>query len=129
MLPRSGEPPVSTRRHPVCVPNRRGVGIELLADPTRRQILAAVAVRPARPSSLAARLGRSRPAVSRQLRLLEEAELIRGHRMPGDGRAMLYTINPLMHGRITAWLAGTEVGRRFDLAGPAAPPQERLRDP
>jgi DNA-binding MarR family transcriptional regulator len=52
----------------------------------------------------------SRPALSRQLRLLEEAELVDRHEIPGDGRAILYTINPGRHGAITAWLAGTDVG-------------------
>ena len=92
------------------MPKRNGSGIALLADPTRRRIIAALALRPQRPSRLAADLSLSRPALARQLRLLEVAGLVDGHAVPGDGRGVLYTINPRSHGAITAWLAGTEVG-------------------
>lgn len=74
----------------------------------------------------------SRPAVSRQLRLLEDAGLVVGHSVPGDGRTRLYTINSRFHGVITAWLAGTEVG--LTSRDPSAPaglptPGPRTRDP
>lgn len=92
------------------MPKRNGEGIALLADPTRRRIVALLALRPRRPSAIAREIGRSRPATSRQLRLLHEAGFIRV--LPGmlDGRAVLYGIDPRQHGRITAWLAGTEIG-------------------
>jgi len=90
---------------------RNGEGIELLADPTRRRIVAALAVRPRRPAGLAADLAISRPALSRQLRLLTEAGLIWWTPWRPDGRARLYTISPVSHGIITAWLAGTEIGK------------------
>ena len=96
--------------HRARVPHRSGSGISLPADPTRRGIVAALATHPIRPSTLPSRLRLSRPALSRQLGLLEEAGLIDRHSVPGDGRAVLYTINPRRHGAITAWLAGTEVG-------------------
>ena len=96
--------------HRAGMPRRNGAGIALLADPTRRRIVAAIALRPQRPSRLAGALGLSRPALARQLGLLEEAGLVDRHVVPGDGRARLYTINPWMHGPITAWLAGTEIG-------------------
>lgn len=102
---------MSRALHPSSMPKRNGSGIALLADPTRRGIIAALAVRPQQPSRLAAQLGLSRPAIARQLRLLEKAELVWSHDVPGDGRAVWYTINPRRHGAITAWLAGTEVGR------------------
>jgi DNA-binding transcriptional ArsR family regulator len=94
------------------MPKRNGPGIELLADPTRRRIIAAVAIGPRRPSSLATDLGLSRPAMSRQLGILLEAGLIRVTRSLLDGRVLLYSIDPRRHGAITAWLAGTEIGRR-----------------
>jgi DNA-binding transcriptional ArsR family regulator len=93
------------------VPKRNGQGIELLADPTRRRIIALLALRPRRPSILAEELGLSRPATTRQLHLLEDAGLIRGYRIVADGRLVLYGIERRQHGPITAWLAGTEVGR------------------
>ena len=93
------------------MPKRNGAGIELLADPTRRRLVAAIALRPRRPSSLAAEVGLSRPATTRQLRLLEEASLIRGTTFIADRRGVLFTIDARSHGQITAWLAGTEIGR------------------
>jgi DNA-binding transcriptional ArsR family regulator len=92
------------------MPARNGVGLALLADPTRRRIIAELALRPRRPAQLALRLGLSRSAVSRQLRLLGVAGLIEGRPSDVDGRWLLYTLNPPRHGEITAWLAGTAIG-------------------
>jgi predicted transcriptional regulator len=39
------------------MPHRNGTGIALLADPTRRRIVAMLAVRPQRSSELARRIG------------------------------------------------------------------------
>jgi len=74
-------------------------------------MIAAIAIRPRRPSRLAAEIGLSRPAVSRQLHLLHDAGLIRASRFMGDRRSVLYGIEPRSHGAITAWLAGTEIAR------------------
>ncbi|MGZ5416059.1 MAG: ArsR/SmtB family transcription factor [Nocardioides sp.] len=49
---------------------------EALADPVRRDLLAAVAVQPMRVVDLAAAQAVSRPAVSRHLRLLTEVGLV-----------------------------------------------------
>jgi DNA-binding transcriptional ArsR family regulator len=92
------------------VGKRNGTGIALLADETRRRIVALLAVRPRRPSAIAAELGLSRPATSRQLRLLEQAGLIWAFRSRLDGRGFVYSIRPSAQGRIIAWLAGTDVG-------------------
>lgn len=93
------------------VPRRNGSGIELLADPTRRRIVAALALRARRPSSLAEEIGLSRPATTRQLHLLRDAGLVRSTRSMADRRGILFTIDWRSHGQITAWLAGTEIGR------------------
>lgn len=53
----------------------------------------------------------SRPAMSRQLRLLREAELVIGRRDPIDRRQRFYSVNARRVGAILAWLAGTEIGR------------------
>lgn len=50
--------------------------------------------------------------MSRQLHLLRDANLVQVHRSLLDGRVLLYCIDPRTHGPITAWLAGTDVGRR-----------------
>jgi len=103
------------------MPKWNGSGIALLADPTRLRIVAAVAVRPRRPSSLAAEIGLSRPAMARQLHLLEDAGLVRQSRFMSDRRGVLFAIDPRMHGRITAWLAGTEIARPTSVGGEATP--------
>lgn len=93
------------------MPKRNGEGIALLADPTRRRIVAAIAIRRRRPAELASEIGRSRPAITRQLNILSKAGLIEGRRSMIDGRGVLYGIDPERHGQITAWLLGTELVR------------------
>jgi Predicted transcriptional regulators len=104
------------------MPKRNGQGIELLADGTRRRIIAALALRPRRPSNLAFEIGLSRPATTRQLHLLRDAGLVRSSRSMADGRVVLYSIERRQHGRITAWLAGTEIARPTTRLNPATPP-------
>jgi DNA-binding transcriptional ArsR family regulator len=96
------------------MPARNGTGLALLADPTRRRLIAELAIRPRRPAQLAVRLGLSRSAVSRQLRLLGLADLVESHGSAVDGRWFIYTLNPRRHGEITAWLAGTGIGLEDD---------------
>jgi DNA-binding transcriptional ArsR family regulator len=95
------------------MPRRNGEGIELLADPTRRRIVALLALNFGRPSKIAAEIGLSRPATSRQLMLLHQAGLVARRKGYADRRQALYYIEPRKLGQITAWLAGTEVGRAF----------------
>ena len=97
------------------MPHRNGAGIELLADPTRRRIIALLAIRALRPSTIASELGLSRPATTRQLHLLRDAGLISAALSVVDRRAVIYRIAPREHGPITAWLAGTAVGRPIAL--------------
>jgi DNA-binding transcriptional ArsR family regulator len=104
------------------MPKRNGSGIELLADPTRRRMVALLAVAQLSPSKLAAEIGLSRPATSRQLRLLLKAGLVRIRRSYVDRRQLVYSIDPLRHGQITAWLAGTEVGRASSATHSPPPP-------
>jgi DNA-binding transcriptional ArsR family regulator len=92
------------------MPKYNGAGIALLADPTRRRIIQLIAVHPRRPSALADEVGKSRPAMSRQLRILREAGLIRELPVPHDRRGALFGLDPDNLGRIVAWLAGTEIG-------------------
>lgn len=92
------------------MPKRNGTGIALLADETRRRIIALLAVRPCRPATIATVIRLSRPATSRQLRILREAGLVRAVPSWVDGRGIVYHLDPDARGRITAWLAGTEVG-------------------
>jgi DNA-binding transcriptional ArsR family regulator len=95
------------------MPKRTGDGIDLLADPVRRRLLALIALGLGQPSKLATEIGLSRPATSRQLRILHGADLISARRHYVDRRRVVYFIEPRRLGQITAWLAGTEVGRTF----------------
>lgn len=106
------------------MPKRTGQGIDLLADPTRRAIVALLALGVGQPSKIAKEIGRSRPATSRQLRLLHKAGLITVRRHYVDGRRVVYYLEQRRHGQITAWLAGTEVGRPFPPT-----PREEVADP
>ena len=91
------------------MPLRSAVGIEVLADPTRRRIVALLAARVWHPADIASAIGLSRPAVSRQLRLLTEAGLVRWRWPPIDGRSRDYFIDPRMREPIIAWLAGVDL--------------------
>ncbi|HET7182239.1 MAG TPA: ArsR family transcriptional regulator [Candidatus Limnocylindrales bacterium] len=91
------------------MPARNGEGIELLADPTRRRIIALIAGRVRRPTDMAAALGISQAAVSRQLRLLLLAGLIRWRWSLLDRRSRDYFIDPVMQAPILAWLAGVDL--------------------
>ena len=116
-LQASGNPaPIDVRDH--CRPPRHGgfrvprylaEGIELLADPTRRRILALLAARVWHPSDIASAVGLSRPAVSRQLSLLVKAGLVRWRWSPIDQRSRNYFIDPVMQEPIIAWLAGVDL--------------------
>jgi len=75
-----------------------------------------IALHPRRPSGIAAEIGLSRPATTRQLHLLADAGLIWITDSPHDGRARICAVNPMMIGPIAAWLAGVEVGRPTGLA-------------
>ena len=91
------------------MPARNGEGIELLADPTRRRIIALIANRVRRPADIAAALEISRPAVSRQLRTLLLAGLVRWRWSLLDRRSRDYFIDPTMQAPILAWLAGVDL--------------------
>jgi DNA-binding transcriptional ArsR family regulator len=93
----------------MAMPARNGEGIELLADPTRRRIIALIAGRVRRPTDMAAALGISQAAVSRQLRLLLLAGLIRWRWSLLDRRSRDYFIDPVMEAPILAWLAGVDL--------------------
>lgn len=91
------------------MPRRAAQGIELLADPTRRRIVALIATSVRHPADIAAALELSRPAISRQLRLLTQAGLLRWRWSNIDLRSRDYLIDPAMAPAIIAWLAGVDL--------------------
>ena len=62
-----------------------------VADPTRRALLAYLAARPHGVGELADHFDVSRPAISRHLRVLRGARLVRERR---DGRNRIYQLDP-----------------------------------
>jgi DNA-binding transcriptional ArsR family regulator len=88
---------------------RAAEGIELLADPTRRRIVALIAGRVRHPADIADAIELSRPATSRQLRLLVDAGLLRWKWSPIDRRSRIYVIDSGMQEAIIAWLAGVDL--------------------
>ena len=74
-----------------------------IADPTRRAILDRLRAGPANAGALAADFRSSRPAISRHLRVLREARLIRDRRV---GRERVYTVDPVPLQRVAGWLEG-----------------------
>ncbi|MCZ2838102.1 ArsR/SmtB family transcription factor [Modestobacter sp. VKM Ac-2985] len=73
-----------------------------LADPTRRQIVALLAVGERGAGELAGQFPVSRPAISRHLRVLREAGLVR---VRVEGQRRVYALDPAPLSELDAWLA------------------------
>jgi predicted transcriptional regulator len=99
------------------MPRRNGTGIDLLADPTRRRIIALIAVRPRRPGAIARELSVDPSTVTHQLRLLQRAGLVLSRSVPYDGRGRSYLLAPRSIGPVVAWLSGTEIARPEEPVG------------
>ena len=84
--------------------NRRVSNVALyraIADPTRRAILDRLMIQPLEAGAIAARFPVSRPAISRHLRLLRRATLVREVR---HGRRRDYHLDPQPLQQIDEWL-------------------------
>ena len=73
-----------------------------LADPTRRELVALLAGGERAAGDLAGRFPVSRPAISRHLRVLREAGLVRART---DGKRRLYVLDPRPLRELDDWLA------------------------
>jgi len=80
---------------------------QAVADPTRRAILARLREGRAAASELAAGFSMSRPAVSKHLRVLRRARLVREHR---EGRFRIYELSAEPLQDVAKW---TESYRAF----------------
>jgi DNA-binding transcriptional ArsR family regulator len=76
--------------------------LAVLADPTRREIVALLAAGEQGAGQVAERFPVSRPAISRHLRVLREAGLVRV-RVAGQRR--VYALDPRPLAELDAWLA------------------------
>ena len=74
---------------------------EAIADPTRRRILDLLREQPLPAGQLASHFPVSRPAVSRHLRVLRQAGLVKETR---HGRKRLYRLNPPPLRQVGAWV-------------------------
>lgn len=77
---------------------------EVLADPTRRQVVQLLGEGPQRAGQLAAATGSSSPAMSRHLRILLAAGLVADERVPDDARVRVFRLNPEPVVAVQAWL-------------------------
>ena len=75
--------------------------LEALADPTRRRLLALLREGEVAAGELAVRFPVSRPAISRHLRVLREAGLVRSR---VEGRRRLYALDPRPLRELDDWL-------------------------
>jgi len=72
-----------------------------LSDPTRREILRALARGEQSAGDLAERFEMSKPSVSHHFSILKDAELIRSRR---DGQRILYTLNTTVLEDVATWM-------------------------
>src|SRR6476620_7236561 len=79
----------------------------VLADPTRRQIIALLAERERSAGELVAAFAVSQPAISRHLRILREAGLVT---VRGEGQRRIYSLDAEPLAALDDWLLGY---RRF----------------
>lgn len=67
---------------------------EVLADPTRRQVVQLLGRRPHRAGELAEATGMSQPAMSRHLKILLTSGIVEDERVPEDARVRLFKLQP-----------------------------------
>ncbi|HUH47935.1 MAG TPA: metalloregulator ArsR/SmtB family transcription factor [Arenibacter sp.] len=75
---------------------------QAIADPTRRAIIALIAVQAMTPNAIAAHFQSSRQAISKHLRILTECELIKQEH---KGREIYYQLEIDKMQEIDIWLA------------------------
>ncbi len=80
--------------------SRRDI-FQAIADPTRRAIIALIALQAMTPNALTAHFDTTRQAVSKHLQILVECELVRQEQ---SGREIFYHLNSLKMKEIDQWL-------------------------
>ena len=75
-----------------------------LADPTRQQVVQLLSTGPRRAGELASAAGTSPATMSRHLRVLLEAGIVRDERPPQDARARVFWLRPESMLPVQAWL-------------------------
>ena len=77
---------------------------EVLADPTRRQVVQLLGEGPQRAGQLAAATSTSSPAMSRHLRILLSAGVVTDERVAEDARARVFRLRQEPVVAVQAWL-------------------------
>ncbi len=90
-----------------------------LADPTRRAVVDLLRRAPMRSGTLAKRLDRSRPAMSRHLRVLRQARVVEEEADSGDARGRLYQLRRAPLVALRSWLAEVELRGHSATQGPS----------
>jgi DNA-binding transcriptional ArsR family regulator len=75
---------------------------QAIADPTRRAILALIAIQALTPTVMAEKFDMSRQAVSKHIKVLQECELIKPEH---SGREIYYHFNPKKMQELDNWIA------------------------
>ena len=75
---------------------------QAIADPTRRAILALLAMQALTPNAMAEKFDMSRQAVSKHIKVLQECEMIKPEQ---SGREIYYHFNPKKIQEIDNWLS------------------------
>ena len=99
-------------RAATAVPSDHDV-FRAIADPTRRAILDRLRVGQAPVNDLAAGFQMSRPAISKHLRILKDASLVRERR---SGRQRLYQLQPGPLRDVAAWVESYQQFWRSNLS-------------
>lgn len=82
-------------------PQAREITFQALADPTRRAVLDVLRRGAQAAGQIAQQFPVSRPAISKHLRLLRRAHLVREHR---EGRHRVYQLNPEPLRAVDSWI-------------------------
>lgn len=82
--------------------------LSALADPTRRQVIDLLKVKPYRAGELANQFGISNPAMSRHLRVLRQSGLIEERRDERDNRARVFQLRAAPFDEMQQWLETVE---------------------
>ena len=89
------------RDQSVTYPSRQEATFQALADPTRRAVLDLLRRGSQPAGQIASAFPVSRPAISKHLRLLRRAHLVREHR---EGRNRVYQLNPEPLRAVDSWI-------------------------
>lgn len=85
----------------ICIMNTRRDVFQAIADPTRRAIIALIALQAMTPNAIAERFDTTRQAVSKHLRILTECELITPKQ---QGREIYYQLEINKMKEVDQWI-------------------------